>query len=151
MQAFNYMWRYTYNLRGLYETPSPNAAAFHPQGLQAAEILATVRSSGRTILTEYESKKLLDAYGIPRIATELAASEEEAVEAAAAIGFPVVVKLNSLTITHKTDVGGVALNLPDAAHVRRAFRQIRESVAAKAGRRAFPGSDGAALCQAGRL
>ena len=139
VQAFNYMWRYTYNLRGLYETPSPNAAAFHPQCVQAAEILSTVRESGRTILTEYESKKLLDTYGIPRIATELAASEEEAAEVAAAIGFPVVVKLNSFTITHKTEVGGVALNLPDAASVRRAFRQIRESVAAKAGAEHFQG------------
>jgi acetyltransferase len=139
VQAFNYMWRYTYNLRGLYETPSPNAAGFHPQCVQAAEILSTVRKGGRTILTEYESKKLLDTYGIPRIATELAASEDEAAEAAAAIGFPVVVKLNSFTITHKTDVGGVALNLPDAASVRRAFRQIRESVTAKAGAPHFQG------------
>ena len=139
VQAFNYMWRYTYNLRGLYETPSPNAAASDPERARAAEILATVRNSGRTILTEYESKKLLDSYGIPRIATELAASEDEAAEAAGAIGFPVVLKLNSFTITHKTEVGGVALNLPDAASVRRAFRQIRESVAAKAGAGDFQG------------
>ncbi len=85
------------------------------------------------------------------IATELAASEDEAAEAAAAIGFPVVLKLHSLTITHKTDVGGVVLNLPDAASVRRAFRQIRESVDGQGRGRTFPGSDGAALCQAGGL
>jgi acetyltransferase len=139
VQAFNYMWRYTYNLRGLYETPSPNAAAFQPEHARAAGILATARSSGRTILTEYESKKLLDCYGIPTIQTELAASAEAAAEAAAAIGFPVVLKLNSFAITHKTEVGGVALNLPDAASVGRAFRQIRESVAAKAGDEHFQG------------
>ena len=138
VQAFNYMWRYTYNLRGLYETPSPNAAAFIPRRPGRRDS-GTVRDSGRTILTEYESKRLLDTYGIPRIATELAASEEEAVEAASAIGFPVVVKLNSFTITHKTEVGGVALNLPDAASVRRAFRQICESVAAKVGDEHFQG------------
>ena len=139
VQAFNYMWRYTYNLRGLYETPSLNAAAFLPDRSRAAGILASVRDSGRTILTEYESKMLLDSYGIPRIVTELAEDEEDAVAAAAAIGYPVVLKLNSLTITHKTEVGGVALNLPDAASVRRAFRQIRESVAAKAGEEHFQG------------
>ncbi len=97
MHAFNYMWRYTYNLRGLYETPSPNAAAFHPERVQAAEILSTVRNSGRTILTEYESKKLLEYLRhSERLPTEMAESEDEAVEAAAAIGYPVVLKLNSL-------------------------------------------------------
>jgi len=80
-----------------------------------------VRGSGRTILTEYESKKLLESYGIPSIPTEIATSEDEAEKAAAAIGYPVVLKLHSYTITHKTDVGGVVLNLPDAASVRRAF------------------------------
>jgi acetyltransferase len=139
VQAFNYMWRYTYNLRGLYETPSPNAAAFRPEQARAAEILASVRQDGRTILTEYESKKLLDAYGIPRIQTELASSEDEAVAAAEAMGFPVVLKLNSFSITHKTEVGGVALNLPDPASVRRAFREIRENVATKAGAEHFQG------------
>ncbi len=146
-QAFNYMWRYTYNLRGIYETPSPNSAAFVPDRVGAAARIAEVRNSGRTILTEYESKKLLDCYGIPRIQTEFAATEEDAVEAAIFLDFPVVLKLHSLTITHKTDVGGVALNLPDEAAVRRAFRQIQENVR----RRALPGRHRAALCAAGRL
>ena len=139
VRAFNYMWRYSYNLRGLYETPAPNAASFHPERGRASEILSTVRNGGRTILTEYESKKLLEAYGIPSVQTELAGSEDEAVKAAGAIGYPVVLKLHSLTITHKTDVGGVILNLPDAASVRRAFTQIRDSVEAKAGAGHFQG------------
>ncbi|MGD0479804.1 MAG: bifunctional acetate--CoA ligase family protein/GNAT family N-acetyltransferase [Terracidiphilus sp.] len=137
--AFNYMWRYSYNLRGLYETPSPNAAGFHPDRARAAELLSGARESGRTILTEYESKKLLESYGIPSIPTEIAESEDAAVEAADGIGYPVVLKLHSLTITHKTDVGGVILNLPDEASVRRAFRQIRDSVEAKAGAGHFQG------------
>jgi len=139
VRAFNYMWRYSYNLRGLYETPSPNAASFHPDRTRANEILSTVRGAGRTILTEYESKKLLESYGIPSVPTEIATSEEDAVKAAAAIGYPVVLKLHSFTITHKTDVGGVILNLPDAASVRKAFTQIRESVAEKAGPGHFEG------------
>jgi acetyltransferase len=139
VRAFNYMWRYSYNLRGLYETPAPNAATFHPDRARAREILSTVRNSGRTILTEYESKKLLEAYGIPSVPTEIATSEDEAERAAAAIGYPVVLKLHSYTITHKTDVGGVVLNLPDAAAVRRAYKQIHDSVDAKAGPGHFEG------------
>ena len=121
VQAFNYMWRYSYNLRGLYETPSPNAASFQPDRARASQILSTVRSSGRTILTEYESKKLLESYGIPSVPTEIAENEDAAVASPTVIGYPVVLKLHSFTITHKTDVGGVILNLPDAASVRHAF------------------------------
>ena len=139
VRAFNYMWRYNYNLRGLYETPSPNAAGYQPDRQRAREILSTVRGSGRTILTEYESKKLLEAYGIPSVPTEIATTEDEAVRAAEIIGYPVVLKLHSYTITHKTDVGGVVLNLPNADRVRQAFTQIRESVAAKAGEGHFQG------------
>jgi acetyltransferase len=133
------MWRYTYNLRGIYETPSPNAAGVQPDHARAAALLAEVRGSGRTMLTEYESKKLLAAYGIPRIQTELAATEDEAADVAAYVGFPVVLKLHSFTITHKTDVGGVELNLPDADAVRRAFRQIQHNVTAIAGAEHFQG------------
>jgi acetyltransferase len=139
VRAFNYMWRYAYNLRGIYETPSPNAASINTDHARAKEILSTVRNSGRTILTEYESKKLLESYGIPSVPTEIAESEDEAVKAAGIIGYPVVLKLHSFTITHKTDVGGVILNLPDAASVRKAFTQIRDNVEAKAGSGHFQG------------
>ncbi len=139
VRAFNYMWRYSYNLRGLYETPSPNAASQRPDKARASEILTTVRNSGRTILTEYESKKLLESYGIPSVPTEIAETVEQAVEAAGKIGYPVVLKLHSFTITHKTDVGGVILNLPDAASVSKAFNTIRENVEAKAGAGHFQG------------
>jgi acetyltransferase len=140
VRLFNYMWRYSYNLRGLYETPSPsNAAMVHPNRARASEILTAVRNHGRIILTEYESKKLLESYGIPCVRTEIAATEEAAVFAAATMGYPVVVKLHSYTITHKAAVGGVVLNVADAAGVRRAFTQIRDSVEAKAGPGHFQG------------
>jgi len=139
-RLFNYMWRYSYNLRGLYETPSlSNAAMVHPDRARASEILTTVRNHGRTLLTEYESKKLLESYGIPCLRAEIAATEEAAAFAAAVIGYPVVLKLNSFTITHKAAVGGVVLNLADAASVRRAFIQIRDSVEAKVGPGQFQG------------
>jgi len=91
------------------------------------------------LLTEYESKQILTLCGIPAVETRIARSEDEAEAAAAAIGFPVVVKLHSETITHKTDVGGVKLNLADAAAVRQAYRAIASSVTERAGRESFQG------------
>ncbi|MCU0537798.1 MAG: GNAT family N-acetyltransferase [Hydrococcus sp. Prado102] len=89
---------------------------------------AKVHQAGRMLLTETESKQVLAAYGIPTIETYIATTEGEAVELAARIGYPVVLKLYSQTITHKTDVGGVQLNLINADAVCRAYRAIKESV-----------------------
>src|SRR5262249_28324817 len=93
----------------------------------------------RTILTEVESKRLLAAYGIPIVQTLIARSEEEAVARAQEIGFPVVLKIYSESITHKTDVGGVALNLVDRQAVSQAYRQIQHSVEEKVGSGHFLG------------
>ena len=132
VRAFNYMWRYTYNLKGLYETPTlPQHADAEVQRGKAGRILREAREQGRTILTELDSKQLLKAYGIPTVETRLAVTEEEAVQAAKDIGYPVVVKLHSYTVTHKTDVGGVQLNLHDAEAVGRAFRLIQLLVSRK--------------------
>ncbi|HPC62908.1 MAG TPA: CoA-binding protein, partial [Verrucomicrobiota bacterium] len=95
-RAFVYMWRYTYNLRSLYETPA--LIDFNHQNVsssrsQADSIIQSVRSSGRTILTEFESKQLLSAYGIPTVDTRIATTEAQAVKLAAEIGYPVVLKL----------------------------------------------------------
>ena len=139
VRAFNYMWRYAYNLKGIYQTPMLGAAGSEPNRENAQAIIDKVKASERTILTEYESKKLLKAYGIPTTATEIAETEANAVKAAEKIGFPVVLKLYSLTITHKTDVGGVILNLRDAEAVRKAFNQIKNSVTEKAGAEHFQG------------
>ncbi|HYJ10309.1 MAG TPA: acetate--CoA ligase family protein, partial [Polyangiaceae bacterium] len=138
-RAFCYMWRYTYNLQGLYETPvaSDDDAVVHPQ--QAEAIIAVVRSEGRTMLDEHESKQLLAAYGIPTVATTVARDAEEATLQARAHGYPVVLKLYSKTITHKTDVGGVKLGLESDAAVTAAFHEIRSKVSAVAGAEHFQG------------
>ena len=128
-RIFTLMWRYAYNLRGLYETPTLVADAA-PERARVRELIAAARASGRTLLSEFESKQLLAAYGIPTVPTRIAASADEAVKCATAIGYPVVLKLHSYTITHKTDVGGVQLDLADAEAVRRAYRAIE--AAAKA-------------------
>jgi acetyltransferase len=103
------------------------------------EIFDLVLASGRSLLTELESKEVLNLYGIPTVPTTLAASEAKAVELAQAIGFPVVLKVNSEIVTHKTDVDGVKLNLQNEESVRQAFQSIRSSVSAKAGAAAFLG------------
>lgn len=138
VRAFHYMWKYSYTLRGLYETPALTSMEdVDPQA--AAAVIESARAGGRTILTEFESKQVLRVYGIPVVETRLAATEDEAVSAAQAIGFPVVLKLNSLTITHKTDVGGVKLNLASESAVRDAFRAIQSAVTEKAGAQHFGG------------
>ncbi len=138
---FDYMWRYTYNLRGIYETPMfpGEQEAGAPNRADADGIIFAAREAGRTILTEDESKRLLAAYGIPTVPTRVAKSEDDAVDAANEMAYPVVLKLYSETITHKTDVGGVQLSLKDAQDVRRAYRAIRESVTQKAGAAHFQG------------
>jgi len=105
----------------------------------AKAVIDAVRATNRTILTEDESKSVLAAYGIPITETVVAESVDEAVAAAETIGYPVVVKLYSRTITHKTDVGGVHLNLSYAAEVRAAFEQTRQSVTEKRGAEHFGG------------
>jgi len=139
--VFNYMWRYSYNLRGLYETPALWEAGDEgaPDRQRVQEILAGVRAEGRRLLTEFESKQLLAAYGIPTVETRIANSPEEAIAQAEAIGYPVVLKLNSTTITHKTDVGGVRLLLQDADTVRGAYHAIEHSVTEKVGAEHFQG------------
>jgi acetyltransferase len=140
-RVFHYMWRYSYNLRGLYETPQLPAGLEAESGATrtAAGIVRKARESGRNLLTEFESKELLAAYGIPVVTTRIATSEADAVRTAEETGFPVVVKLHSETVTHKTDVGGVRLNLKDAEAVRQAFRAIETSVRDRAGEGHFQG------------
>jgi acetyltransferase len=140
-RAFNYMWRYSYNLRGLYETPlaGDQLEAGEPTCQIVDEILRQAVASGRSLLTEIESKEVLGLYGIPTVQTNLAFSAEDAMGFAQAIGFPVVLKLHSETVTHKTDVGGVMLNLENEQAVRQAFHSIQSSVTAKAGATAFLG------------
>ena len=140
-RAFLYMWKYSYNLRALYETPHPplETAENLQQHALAGAIVQTARAAGRTILTERESKDVLACYGIPTVPTFEASSADEAVSRANQIGYPVVLKLLSETITHKTDVGGVRLNLRDADDVRRAYRAIQDSVLQRAGPGNFEG------------
>ena len=114
-------------------------------------IIRNARGRGRVLLNEFESKELLSLYGIPTVETRIARSEDEAVKQAAEIGYPVVLKVFSETITHKTDVGGVKLNLANEEAVRTAYRAIKSSVAQKAGTGSVRGSNRATDGEAGWL
>ncbi len=134
MRMFNYMWRYNYNLASIYETPAlpSDSEDDTPNRALVDQIIQKARQTGRTILTEDESKQVLAAYGIPVVPQDIATTEEDAAKSADKFGYPVVVKIHSETITHKTDVGGVILNLQNADEVKDAFRRIQAAVAEKA-------------------
>jgi acetyltransferase len=139
-RAFHLMWRYSENLRAIYETPEL-LMADQVQGAadKAAALLGQVRRAGRSLLTEFESKQLLAIYGIPTVETCIAQSPADAVALAEKFGFPVVLKLHSETITHKTDVGGVQLSIRTPAGVRHAWQTIETACREKAGPQHFLG------------
>ncbi|OIO38209.1 MAG: acetyl CoA synthetase subunit alpha [Candidatus Omnitrophica bacterium CG1_02_46_14] len=141
-RLFHSMWKYSENLKALYETPMmPSRCSLAPRSSsgECHESIFAARQAGRTLLTEFESKKLLASYGIPVVETLVAHDEKEAVTHAEKIGYPVVVKLHSETITHKSDISGVRLNLKDAASVQTAFLEIQKTVTEKFGASAFSG------------
>ncbi|CAD7698248.1 unnamed protein product [Ostreobium quekettii] len=144
--TFNYLWKYKRDLEHLYETPSllldkeiggmENGA---PANVVVQDVIDAALGEGRTLLSEVESKAILSAYGIPTVASPSAHTEDEAVRVAEDLGYPVVVKLLSKTVTHKTDVGGVHLNLYGPMDVRAAYQGIRKSVTETVGPEAFGG------------
>ena len=115
--------------------------------MSTTAIIDRARTQGRKILTEVESKQLLEEAGIPTARARLATSREAAVQAARDIGFPVVLKVVSPQITHKTDVGGVKLDLKSPEEVAAAFDEIMA-----AARRAAPDAtiDGVSVQQMAR-
>jgi acetyltransferase len=95
--------------------------------LAARETIAKAREDGRNALTEVESKKVFAAYGLPVTETYLATDEEDAIRLANKIGYPVVMKIVSPDILHKSDAGGVKVNIKDDASAREAFRTIMKN------------------------
>lgn len=89
-----------------------------------SKIITDALKNGRTVLTEVESKQLVASAGIPVVETKLAKTKAEAIEIAKKMGFPVVLKIVSPDIVHKSDIGGVKLNLTSAAQVGRAYTEI---------------------------
>jgi len=106
------------------------SSAYVPEGIDTAkarQIISDARAIGRTALTEIEAKRVFKAYGLPVTGTELARSEEEAVKFANEIGYPVVMKIVSPDILHKSDAGAVKVNIKDENMVREAYKVILEN------------------------
>ena len=129
VRAFMHIVSYQRNRELLLEMPLSAPVELKPDRAAAQRIVRGVLAEGRDMLTEPESKALLAAYGVPVVSTSIACNPEEAVQRATEIGFPVAIKLVSPDISHKSDVGGVALNLASADEVRQAAHGIAQRVA----------------------
>jgi len=146
-QTFASMWKFSHNLQSLYETPAVrelNGGTYSTEldvdyHEKAQELIQKALKEKRYLLTEAESKHLLALYGIPVVETFIAKTAEEAFELAEKIHYPIVLKLFSETITHKTDVGGVKLNLRNGQDVLNAYREIHYSVSKAVGEEHFHG------------
>jgi len=100
--------------------------------MTVAQILSQAREEKRTVLTEIEAKQILSEAGINCTPTVLASTKEQAVSISDEIGYPVVLKVSSVEITHKSDSGGVKVNLADKEAVEQAYDEIMASCRAYA-------------------
>ncbi|NLI15066.1 MAG: GNAT family N-acetyltransferase, partial [candidate division Zixibacteria bacterium] len=131
IRAFMAMVEYDRNIDILYETPKEFPVQFkHDREKTRADFTATHFKTGN-LLTEEVSKALLETYGIPTATPYPVETADMAVEMAEKIGYPVALKIHSPDIVHKTDVGGVALNIEDEHMVRQSFDKIILSAKAK--------------------
>ena len=124
IKTYLYMYQYKRNLELLYETPEELPVDVSPPKRPIHVIMRNAAIENRELLTEVEAKKILEYYGFPSVKTCVATTADEAVAFAAQIGYPVVLKILSPQIVHKTDAGGVFIDLKSEAEVREAFEQI---------------------------
>ncbi len=132
VEAYAYLYKYARNLELLYETPEErNIKPSQEDQTKLKAIITNALKEDRTILSEIESKEFIDFYGIKSTRPIVAKDEDEAVHTAKKIGYPVVIKIHSPDITHKSDSGGVALNLQCEEPLRDAFKTMMKTVKEK--------------------
>jgi acetyltransferase len=124
VQAFLHLVSYARNLTILHETPRDLPMEFGLDRSRRRTAFESLLAEGADVLSESRSKALLESYEIPVTRPHAARTADEAVEAAQRLGYPVVVKIDSPQISHKTEVNGVVLDLPNDAAVRQAFQQV---------------------------
>ena len=129
VRAFLQVVQYRNNQDLLMEVPPTRSSEFVHDREKAQAVVASAVAEGRAMLSEPEAKAVLAAYGIPVVDTRIARTIEEAVRVATEIGYPVAVKILSPEITHKSDVGGVALDLEDCGRSRRRRESDAETAA----------------------
>ena len=124
IKTYQYMYQYKRNLELLYETPEELPVDVVPPKRPLLTVLRNVAAENREVLTEAEAKTFLEYYNFPVVKTRIATTENDAALLASQLGYPVVLKILSPQITHKSDAGGVALDLTNENEVREAFKQI---------------------------
>jgi len=124
IRTYMYMYNYQRNIDLLYETPEERPVDESPPKRPIMVILRNAAFEGREVLTEDEAKKILKYYNFPVVRTAVANTVEQAANFALEMGYPVVLKILSPQIIHKTDVGGVILNVKSAKEVREAFELL---------------------------
>jgi len=124
VKAYMYMHQYQRNLELIYETPEELSVDVSPPKRPIMAILRNAALEDREVLTEDEAKKVLKYYNFPVVKTAVANNVDEAVAYAQQMGFPVVLKILSPQIVHKSDAGGVILNVHSEADVRGAFETL---------------------------
>ncbi|MBT2129675.1 bifunctional acetate--CoA ligase family protein/GNAT family N-acetyltransferase [Aliiroseovarius lamellibrachiae] len=124
VEGFSYLAKHHRNRKLALEMPRALAPEAQPDYDGARMIIAGALSEGRKMLTDMESKALLRAFHVPVNMTIEARDPREALVAAETLGFPIAMKINSPEVVHKTDVGGVKINIAHAASVQRAFHEI---------------------------
>ncbi|SBR51577.1 MULTISPECIES: bifunctional acetate--CoA ligase family protein/GNAT family N-acetyltransferase [unclassified Halomonas] len=128
IRAFWHLYSYSRNQRALMETPAAVSDLINVDMASANAIIDRVIEDDRSVLTEPEASAVLAAYGIPMAPAMVARTPEEASRAAQQLGFPVVLKILSRDISHKSDVGGVQLNLASPDAVYRAAESMLDAV-----------------------
>ncbi|VVB53529.1 Acetate--CoA ligase [ADP-forming] I [uncultured archaeon] len=128
VSTYMYMYQYKRNLELLYETPVELPVESTPPKQPLASIIRSAAREDRKILTETESKRFLEYYNIPIVKTRVAKTADEAVTYALQTGYPVALKILSPQISHKTDVGGVKLDINSEPELRSAYEEIMKSV-----------------------
>jgi len=128
VRTYMYMYKYKRNLELLYETPEELPVDLSPPKSHLKLMIQKVVGEGRTVLTQDEVDKFLDAYGVPRAESYLAKNVDEAAMAASWVGFPVVLKVVSPDIVHKIDIGGVILGVNSEDTLRTQYQNLIESV-----------------------
>ena len=131
IRAFRHLVTYAENLETLHETPHEVPLGLTLERRRLTDVIAEARELKTATLSEVAAKKMLAAYSIPTSQPAVASSADAAVAAADRIGYPVVLKILSPQITHKTEVDGVVLNLASGAEVRAAFERIMATAARK--------------------
>jgi acetyltransferase len=129
VSAWLQMATHARNQLALQQIPPASSAQFVPQRARGQALIDSAMRAGREWLDEVHAKELLQAYGIPIVPTRRVHDTEEAISAASQIGYPVALKVISPQVIHKSDVGGVALNLESPEEVRLAAVKMRQQLA----------------------